>query len=230
VPAGLGPVRSFDELLARMAQTGMRQVFIKLAYGSSASGVVAFRAAGRRVQAVTTVEMDRTAGQLRLYNSRRLWTYESVAEVGPLLDALCREGVQVEEWVSKAGLDGKTFDLRVLVVGGEVRHVVPRLSSTPMTNLHLLNERGEVERVRAAVPPEHWEAALQTCRRAAGQFPGCLHVGIDLAFTPSFRRHVVLEANAFGDLLPGALWNGQDTYDVELMALERAGHVSTTGR
>jgi hypothetical protein len=46
VPCGLGTVRSFDELGARMKQTGCHRVFVKLAYGSSASGVVAYRTNG----------------------------------------------------------------------------------------------------------------------------------------------------------------------------------------
>jgi hypothetical protein len=137
-----------------------------------------------------------------------------------LLDSLCREGVQVEEWVPKAAFEGQTFDLRVLVIGGAVRHIVPRLSRHPMTNLHLLNCRGDPERLRAQIPAADWAAALETCRRAAALFPGCLHVGIDLLFTPSFRRHAVLEANAFGDLLPGLLCDGLDTYEAELVALE----------
>ena len=41
VPTSLGPVSCFDELAARMEHTGMRRVFVKLAHGSSASGVVA---------------------------------------------------------------------------------------------------------------------------------------------------------------------------------------------
>jgi hypothetical protein len=219
VPAGLGPVRSFAELLARMDETGRRRVFVKLACGSSASGVVAFRTAGRRLEALTTVEAEQAGGRLVLYNSRRLCRYDSPADVGPLVDALCREGVQAEEWVPKAGFDGRVFDLRALVIGGEVRHVVPRLSRHPLTNLHLLNERGDLGRVRAAVPPEEWAAAMATCRRAALLFARCHHVALDLLFTPSLRRHALLEANAFGDLLPGVLCDGLDTYEAELAAL-----------
>jgi hypothetical protein len=50
-------------------------------------------------------------------------------------------------------------------------------------------------------------------------FPRCHHIGLDLLFTPGFRSHVLLEANAFGDLLPGVLWNGLDTYEAELASL-----------
>src|SRR5439155_19460211 len=117
----------------------------KLACGSSASGVVAFRTGAGQMQAITTAELERHGGELRLYNSRRIRTYESAADIAPLIDALCRAGVQVEEWVPKASFEGQTFDLRGLVIGGEVCHVVPRLSRQPMTNLHLLNQRGDVQ-------------------------------------------------------------------------------------
>ncbi len=220
VPRGLGPARSFAELWARMEETGCRRVFVKLACGSSAAGVVAFRTDGRRLEAITTAEMERREGAVFLYNSRRIRRYVAAAEVELLLDTLCREGVQVEEWIPKAGFAGQAFDLRVLVIGGEVRHIVPRLSRQPMTNLHLLNQRGDVAAVRKAVPAEQWESALQTCRRAAALFPRCQHVGVDLLFTPSFRRHAVLEINAFGDLLNGVCWNGMSTYAAEVAALE----------
>ena len=61
---------------------------------------------------------------------------------------------------------------------------------------------------------------MADCRRAAAVFGGCHHVGVDLAFTAGFRRHAVLEANAFGDFLPGLLCDGLDTHAVELAALE----------
>ncbi len=36
----------------------------------------------------------------------------------------------------------------------------------------------------------------------------CLHVGIDLMYDESFEGHRVLEANAFGDLLPNLKRDG----------------------
>ena len=38
-------------------------------------------------------------------------------------------------------------------------------------------------------------------------------------FSPGFRRHAVAEVNAFGDLLPGLLVDGRDTYAAQLEAL-----------
>ncbi|MBN9519022.1 STM4014 family protein [bacterium] len=226
VPAAVGPARSCDELLAAMHAAGRMRVFVKLACGSSGSGVVAFAVGRGRVQATTTVELVRRAGRWLMFNSRRVRRYETPAEVAALFDTLCPEGVVVEEWVPKAGLRDQTCDLRVLAIAGEPRHAVARLSRTPITNLHLLNDRADADELRAVVPPERWDAALADCRRAAAAFAGCWHLGIDLAFTPGFRRHAVFEANAFGDLLPGIHWNGLDTYEAQAALLEAEGSAS----
>jgi hypothetical protein len=88
-----------------------------------------------------------------------------------------------------------------------------------MTNLHLKNRRGDLNALRTRMDSSAWEAALDTCRRSAEAFPGCLYVGVDLLIAPGYRRHVVLELNAFGDLLPGITCHGRDTYAVEVAAL-----------
>jgi hypothetical protein len=198
-------------------------VFVKLANGSSGAGSVAMMSDGRRVRAISTVEWVQHNGECRLYNTRRLRRYESLSDVAALVDWICREGAQVEEWVPKANAPEGTFDLRVLVIAGEVRQTVMRVSETPMTNLHLLNRRGDVEKLKQEVEPEDWRRAMETCRLAASLFPRCLHAGVDLAFLPHHRRHVVFEINAFGDLLPGVLCDGLDTYETEIMALTKRG-------
>jgi len=217
VAPSLGAVGSFDELGERMKERNWRRVFVKLAYGSSASGVVAYQTDGRRHQATTTVETARQKGELRLYNSRRVRVYRDWREIADLIDALCRHRVHVEQWLPKAGFDNRTFDLRVVVIAGRACHTVARLSRSPMTNLHLLNERGDEDAVREKVGRAAWDAAMRNCELAMECFPGSLYAGIDLLFTPDYRRQVVLEVNAFGDLLPGVFWQGLETYAAELL-------------
>jgi len=218
VPRALGCPRSFDDLMERMTARSCRRVFIKLAHGSSASGIVAYRTDGQRHQATTTVEMVRKGNDLLLYNSRRIRVYQDLDEIAELVDALCRHRVHVEEWLPKAGFAGRTFDLRVVVIAGRARHTVVRLSHSPMTNLHLLNGRGDADALRACMRPGVWEAAMHTCEAAMACFKGSLYGGVDLLFTPDFKRHAVLEVNAFGDLLPEVLHDGLDTYDAEVQA------------
>jgi hypothetical protein len=88
-----------------------------------------------------------------------------------------------------------------------------------MTNLHLLNGRAAVERVQERMRPEAWDAVLETCRRTATAFPRSLQAGIDLLIGPDYRRHAVGEVNAFGDLLPGVLHEGRDTYSAQIQAV-----------
>lgn len=218
-PRGLGTVRSYEELRRRMGDAGIGRVFVKLAHGSSASGVVAVAAGGRRHVAITTVETVRTGGELRLYNSRSIRRIEDDREIAELIDVLARERIHVERWVPKAGIDGHVFDLRVVVIAGKAEHVVVRMSRGPITNLHLRNRRGDPGMVRDRMSPEAWAAAMGTCEQAAGTFPGCLHAGVDLSIICGFRRHAVLEVNAFGDLLHGVTSRGLDTYSAEVSAM-----------
>ena len=89
-----------------------------------------------------------------------------------------------------------------------------RLSQTPITNLHLLNQRADVERLRSRV--RDWEAVLETGRKVAALFPRTLQVALDIAFLPGLRRHYVLEVNAFGDQLHGVTHRGLTPYEWEI--------------
>jgi hypothetical protein len=227
VPRGLcspeTPIRSHAQLLDRMAAAHMPRVFVKLAYGSSGSGVVALQTQGTRQQATTTVEMVRDSGQLRLFNSRRIRIYSDPADIRLLLDTLCSHHVHVEEWVPKAGISGRTFDLRIVGIAGRPRFIVARMSRTPITNLHLLNGRGNAAEVRGRLGAARWESLLETCRRVMAMFPDCLYVALDVLIRADWRAHYVLELNAFGDLLPGVLDEGEDSYAAQIAACRRAG-------
>ncbi len=128
----------------------MRRVFVKLAHGSSASGIVALETDGRRVQATTTVEAVESASGLRLYNTRAVRRLTDEREISVVIDALCRERAHAEQWVPKASLAGGVFDLRVVVIGGRAMHAVARVGRGPMTNLHLGNRRADPGLVRPA--------------------------------------------------------------------------------
>lgn len=219
IPPTLGTVTSFDELIDRMNCADLHRVFIKLAHGSSASGVVAFERSRTRMQAFTTAQLTRSGGEVALYNSLKVRRYRDAAQIALLIDTLTRERVQVEAWIPKASMQGRRCDLRVLVIAGRARHTIVRLSSSPMTNLHLGNARGDAGELAQAMGAAQWESALAACERAMHVFPGSLYAGIDLLVKTGLRQHAILEVNAFGDLLPNALHEGQSTYDAEIAAL-----------
>jgi glutathione synthase/RimK-type ligase-like ATP-grasp enzyme len=225
VPAALGEITDYAGLRTAMRRAGWARVFVKPAHGSSASGVLALAVNGPRVVATTSVE--RAEG--RLFNSLRVRRYEREAEVADIVDRLAPDGLHVERWLPKAGLADRVVDLRVVVVAGRPTHAVVRAGRGPITNLHLGNARGDLAALRAAAGPANWAAAMATCERVAACFPGTLHIGVDLMFLVGWDRHAVAEVNAFGDLLPGVLADGRDTYATQLHAL-RAGWRPAGGR
>src|SRR5262249_53686068 len=158
-----------------------------------------YRTARGEHSAVTTVEAVDQDGELRLYNTRRLRTYRDEREIARIVDALCRQGVHVERWLPKAGLSHRTFDLRIVVIGGRVKHTVVRLNRGPITNLHLGSMRQGPERVRARMGPDAWENVSRTAEAAMACFSGSLYAGLDVLVAPDFEGHAVLEVNAFGD-------------------------------
>jgi glutathione synthase/RimK-type ligase-like ATP-grasp enzyme len=233
----LGAPESFAHLRQIMEEHGRRRIFLKPRHSSSASGVVAFEIGPASQQAFSSVEIVRENGQVKLFNSLTVRRYQSVGEIAELVDAVCRERCIAEAWFPKAGLENLIFDLRVLVIAGAAQHTVVRQSATPITNLHLGNRRGSIEKLRQRMGSENWRAALSVCERAAGAFPDSLYVAVDLLVAPGFRRFAVAEVNAFGDLLPNLEYQGMDTYAAELAALgmapsasaPAANQVSTTG-
>ena len=227
VPRALPPVRSYDELREAMRATGLTRVFVKLAFGSSSSGVVAFTTGGTRPLAITSLELVRRQGEARFYNNLTLSRYDRERDLRTIFDFLGREGVHVEEWLPKASQGDRNFDLRVVTIAGQTRHTVVRTSRSPMTNLHLGNRRGDLAALKQAAGSS-WQIVTKLCEQAAQAFTAALYVGWDVLVTPGFRRAYILEGNAFGDLLPNVTYADRSTY-AEIIAAtlcQRRWHMS----
>lgn len=214
-----GPGAGYERVRTAMLQSGMNRVFIKLRHGASASGVIAYQVSPTRELATTTVAMEQSSIDVKLFNTRKIQRYTQEEQVRALLDALCPLGVYIERWVPKAGVKNRTTDLRVVTIAGKARHIVLRMSKGPITNLHLLNERSGPEPLKRAMRSSDWEALIETCERVARCFPSMLYLGIDVAVHADLRKHTVFEVNAWGDLLHGITDRGQTTYEAEVDAM-----------
>jgi hypothetical protein len=171
--------------------------YVKLATGSSATGIAVLHALDSPPWAVTsTIRIDGD-----FYNTRRLRRSEGI-DLANVLEFLLREGACVQRGIPMAQIDGQNFDVRVVVIHGEPAFTVFRLSSQPMTNLHLGGRRGRPEVCRAAIPTRAWLDGLDHCVAAAQLYP-CAAVGVDLLFERGYLRQYILEVNAFGDFFPG---------------------------
>ncbi len=215
------PVRGWSDVRALMRSADMPRAFVKIAHGSSASGVLAIETTrAGRVQATTSIEVDPSGA---LHNSLKIRRYTEEHRIAAIVDRLAPDGLHIERWLPKASLDGGPADLRVLIIAGRATHAVVRTGRAPMTNLHLGGQRGDLAAVRA-LAGEYWAEALSICERAAACFPGTLCVGVDLLPATGWRRFAVGEVNAFGDLLPRLTGlpegpvAGLDTYTAQIHA------------
>ena len=211
VPEPLEGVMDPESLRERMRERDCREVFVKVSCGSSASCLAIYRLGRSRDTLVTTLEQTATGA----YNSLKVRRIDEPTRIAEVLDFLLAEGSQVERSIPKARLGGDYFDCRVLMVRGEPAFTVVRQSRHPITNLHLGGWRGDLDELRAAVPKNELADALESCRTVA-RTHDCLHVGIDLMYEEHFTGHRVLEANAFGDLLPNLRRDGLTVYEWEI--------------
>lgn len=213
VPEALEGITSPEQLRAELRARRWPAVFVKLACGSSASCVALYQQRGDRERVLTTVHTQPDGR----FNSLRLQELDDRAAIDELLGFLIGEGSQIERAIAKARLGARVFDLRILVIAGEPVFVVPRASRHPITNLHLGGIRADLDEVRARIWPSAWARAMQSAR-AVFEAHDCLHVGVDLLFEADMHEHRVIEANAFGDLLPGLEHAGRSVYAWEIAA------------
>ncbi|MCP2320443.1 hypothetical protein APR12_005825 [Nocardia amikacinitolerans] len=224
---GRATVRGWADVRSLMREAEMPRAFVKLAHGSSASGVLAIESTrDGRLRATTSVEITPEG---HLHNSLRVRRYTAEREIAHIVDRLAPDGLHLERWIPKVSQGGRSADLRVVVIGGRATHAVVRTSRTPLTNLHLGGARGDLADFRAAAG-EHWATALSICEQAAACFPATLCVGVDLLPAVGWRRFVVGEVNAFGDLLPRLSGlpegpaAGLDTYTAQIVAATTRYH------
>ncbi|WJM07285.1 STM4014 family protein [Paenibacillus sp. PK1-4R] len=216
------PIRNYTDLCASMKAAEMHRVFVKLACGSGASGVVAYQVNPRTGDeiAVTTMGIEQIQGKTIFFNEGRLRKYTRSEEIATLMNWLCAEGAQIERWMPKATLDQRAYDIRQLVAGGQAGHAIMRLSHTPITNLHLRNER--MLPAEAGLDEQRMSLVRSAAQAAMSAFPNSWSAGIDVMLTsgPNPRAYV-LDVNPFGDLLYRVEHHGLGTYEWEMELLRK---------
>jgi glutathione synthase/RimK-type ligase-like ATP-grasp enzyme len=206
-----------EALIDEVARRRWATAYVKLNTGSSASAIAVLRAGDAQPWATSSL-IPYNQG---FYSTRRLarLSGESLHNV---LAFLISQDVCVQQGVRMAQIDGQNFDVRVVVIRGEVAFTIFRLSHNPMTNLHLGGQRGDAERCRAAIPTRVWLDGLDHCVEAARLYKADM-VGIDLLFESGFVRHFLLEVNAFGDFFPNLTdVRGRGVHEVEIETTARA--------
>lgn len=217
-PPALDNIHDYEALRSEMQARRIHSIFIKPAHGSSASGVVAFRTNGKQVQAITSIEWVKKNEEIALYNSLKVRTYRDETMVSALINSILKGKTSVEQWIPKATFNGLSFDFRVVVIAGKARHIVARTSKSPITNLHLGNSRGDLSAIITHIGNSRFEAIKNVAEQTATCFPDCLYMGVDVLISVNLKHVMVLEVNAFGDLLPNLIDAGENIYQAQIKA------------
>ncbi len=215
-PVSLGAISDYAALRSQMHAQGINSVFIKPAHSSSASGVVAFRTNGSRLQAISSIEISKEKEEIVLYNSLKIKTYTDETTIISLLNRLLKSKTVVEQWIPKATFQGSAFDFRVVVINGKARHIVARMSKSPITNLHLGNARGDLAGIIAYIGTANFDKIKTIAAQVAACFPDCLYMGVDVLISSNLKHIKVLEVNAFGDLLPNLMDENESVYEAQI--------------
>ena len=220
---GIKADMDFSALTQHLIAHHHYSVFIKPSYGSSAAGVMALRIKPDGSQYVlrTSLELVQDHQGIRCYNSLKVRTYTRFSDIAALYNIVVQEGVYIERWLPKAQLAGLNFDLRVVVINGKASHYVTRCSKSPMTNLHLGNQRGDV--LNHPQGNEILSRAYAAAESAVQVIAGAGCVGADVVIAGTRLSPYVIELNAFGDLLPGIFNSASgrplDTYQYQIQAM-----------
>ena len=196
---GLSEVNRVEQLLDAMERHRVFQVFLKPVYGSGAAGVAAFRwqPHSGRVVLYTCGMVDSVTG--RLVNTKRLRKFTDKNQVFSMVGRLLELDCVAERWYAKAEHDGFSYDLRAVVQDGRMDFLLARLSSGPITNLHLNNHPLIGEEL--GLPSHIMDEVEQLCIRAAECFPGLRSAGIDILLEKGSLRPRIIELNGQGDLI-----------------------------
>ncbi|MBD8500943.1 STM4014 family protein [Paenibacillus arenosi] len=210
-------IPNYDTLRDAMAKERIYRLFIKLAAGSGACGVIAYQVnpVTGAESAVTTIGVENYLRRPPIfYNVKKLANYKDPQVIRQIINWLLRHGAHVEQWIPKASYRDRTFDIRQLVVAGKACHSIARVSRTPITNLHLDSDRMSLEEVGIS---EQLQASVRQCaEQTLSVFPRSTVAGIDVCLTSGSNRPYVLDVNPFGDLLYHSYYVGHDPYEWEM--------------
>ncbi|QPN37650.1 STM4014 family protein [Salmonella enterica] len=191
--AGGGRRKSFAQLTAIMQKKKVASVFIKPSLGSGAAGVIALR---RHPDGIKQALYSAIAvsGQ-QLFNSKKIQQYRQKEDIRLIIDGVLQQENLIEQWLPKASVKRKAYDLRIVCLDGEIIWRVVRTSLQPITNLHLQNQAYRFESLELSAAKVTEIDTL--CQNAMRLFPDIRLAGIDVLLTTSLTPYII-EINGQG--------------------------------
>jgi hypothetical protein len=200
-------IHTYDELMTKLEEVKVTQVFLKPRFGSGAAGVMALRLNPHRnlkVLYTCAVIRDDT-----LINTKTVRSYVDAGTIKRFIDLLLASPTFIELWIPKDSFNSYTYDLRAVFQCGSLEYLLPRLSKSPITNQHLNNKAAFIDELN--LPSTLIDEIQSLCKACAGLFEGLNSVGIDILITKS-QKPLIIEMNAHGDYIHQDLYHENRIY------------------
>ncbi len=152
------------------------------------------------------------------YLTAKIQQYRQKEDIQLIIDGVLQQENLVEQWLPKASVKHKTYDLRIVCLDGEIIWRVVRTSSQPITNLHLQNQAYRFESLELSAAKV---AEIDTlCQNAMRLFPGIRLAGIDVLLTTSLTPYII-EINGQGDLIYQDAQQNNLIYQAQIRAMRK---------
>lgn len=200
------------------------QYFIKLRYGSGGTGVLAYKNNPKLNQEKiwTSLNFEVVGGKKIFYSNNKVNCFEDKNKVKELIHWVLVNGAHIEEWIPKATYQGASFDTRAFVLQDKAEYLISRLSKSPITNLHLGNQRMES---KAILSKEQVATIATAAEKVMKLFNQSTFAGIDIVCSTGFRPYVI-DVNPFGDFFHNLLGTEDNVHYLEIKAaIRRVGRL-----
>lgn len=211
LPKRLKSYKNYNEFREEVENKYIK-CFIKLRCGSGSEGVIAYSNNPRFNEEKIHTSLNYSKEENIFYSGYKVNSTTEKDIIKKLINWVFENGAHVETWIPKDRYNGLAFDTRSIVIDKKSEYLLGRLSKTPITNLHLKNERKEsIEYLN--------EEKLNTIKTASeavmNVFNNSFLAGIDVVNSRNGKPYII-DVNPFGDLLHHLIGTNKNIYYKEI--------------
>lgn len=209
LPQKLYSPKNYDEFKSLYGNKSMK-VFIKLRYGSGSTGVLGYANNIKLQDELVYTSLNNNSNNF--YSNYKVNRFTEKTKVKELINWVLENGAHIESWIPKDKYNGKAFDTRSFVINKKSAYLLTRMSKSPITNLHLKNQRANSVEI---MTEENLEIIRNASEGVMNIFNKSLYAGIDVV-TTSRNKPYIIDVNPFGDLFHNLIGIDKNVHFLEI--------------
>ena len=205
--------QNYDEFFETV-KNKTAKYFIKLRCGSGSTGVLAYSYNPKldEEKIFTSLNYSVENGKSEFFGTYRVKVYTEKNVIKNMVNWVIENGAHIEKWIPKLTYEKYGFDTRVFVAGKKAEYMLSRLSTGPITNLHLKNMRKES---REFMEEEQIKLLSKASEGVMSIFDRSLYAGIDVLLSNNMKPYII-DVNPFGDLFHNLIGSPENVYYAEI--------------